>query len=75
MPKLPAVKDRDMVRVLEKLGFENHRKSGTSHLVMKHSDGRRTTVAMHAGKDIPIGTLLAILRDISISRDEFIKLL
>lgn len=64
-----------MVRVLEKFGFENHRKSGTSHLVMKHPDGRRTTVAIHAGKDIPIGTLLAILRDVGISRDEFVKLL
>ncbi|MBI5400929.1 MAG: type II toxin-antitoxin system HicA family toxin [Candidatus Yonathbacteria bacterium] len=64
-----------MVRVLEKLGFEKHRHSRTSHLVMKHSDGRRTTVSIRAGKDIPIGTLHAILRDISISRDEFMSLL
>ncbi|MBI5798710.1 MAG: type II toxin-antitoxin system HicA family toxin [Candidatus Yonathbacteria bacterium] len=75
MPKLSAVKDKDMVRILEKLGFEKHRHSGTSHLVMKHSDGRRTTVSIHAGKDIPTGTLLAILRDANIPRDGFIKLL
>jgi len=75
MPKLPAVKDKDIVSVLEKLGFEKHRQSGTSHLVMKHADGRRTTVSIHAGKDIPKGTLLAILRDVSISRDELLKLL
>ncbi|MDO8604823.1 MAG: type II toxin-antitoxin system HicA family toxin [bacterium] len=75
MPKLPAVKDKELISVLEKLGFEKHRQGGTSHLIMKHTDGRRTTVSIHAGKDIPIGTLLATLRDVSITRDEFIKLL
>lgn len=75
MPKLPVVKDKELVRVLEKLGFEKHRNSGTSHVVMKHTDGRRTTVSMHAGKDIPNGTLLAILRDIGISKDDLVELL
>ena len=45
-----------------------------SHRVMKHADGRRTTVPMH-GKDIPKGTLLAILRDIEITKEDFVKLL
>jgi len=75
MSKLPVVKDRELIHILEKLGFENHHKSGTSHVVMKHLDGRRTTVSMHSGKEIPNGTLLAILRNIGISRGEFIDLL
>lgn len=75
MPKLPPVKDRQLIRVLKKLGFFEHPERGTSHLVFAHSDGRRTTVSRHPGKDIPRGTLRAILRDINISPEEFIKLL
>lgn len=75
MPKLPPVKDRQLIRALKKLGFFEHSERGTSHLVFAHPDGRRTTVSRHPGKDIPRGTLRAILKDINISVEEFIKLL
>ena len=71
MPKLPLIKDRELIRVLKKLGFFEHPERGTSHLVFKHHDGRRTVVSRHPGKDIPRGTLRATLRDINISIDEF----
>lgn len=45
-----------------------------SHKVLKHTDGRRTTIPVH-GKDIPKGTLLAILRDTEITKEEFIIVL
>jgi predicted RNA binding protein YcfA (HicA-like mRNA interferase family) len=72
MPKLPAVTDKDVVRALTNLGFFEQRQKG-SHLVMKHKDGRRSIIAMHNGKIIPNGTLLAILRDAKISKEEFIE--
>ena len=75
MPKLPVVKVRELIRVLKRLGFFEHPERGTSHLVFKHPDGRRTTVARHSGKDIPNGTLRGILRDINISVEEFIEAL
>ena len=75
MPKLPLVKDRELIRVLKKLGFFEHPERGTSHLVFSHKDSRRTTVSRHPGKDIPRGTLRAVLRDINISIKEFITLL
>ena len=75
MPKLKPLKPRELIRALSKLGFFEHRQRGTSHLVMKHSDGRRTVVAVHGGKDIPIGTLGAILRDIQIKPSELLDLL
>lgn len=75
MPKLPIVKDRELIRVLKKLGFFEHPERGTSHLVFKHADGRITTVARHPGQDIPRGTLRGILRDIRVSPKEFAQLL
>lgn len=43
MPKLPVIKAKGLVRVLNRLGFfEYHRVD--SHAQFKHLDGRRTTV-------------------------------
>jgi len=75
MSKLPVIKDRELIRVLHRLGFFEHPERGTSHLVFKHPDGRRTTVARHPGKDIPRGTLRAILRDMNISTEQFVNFL
>jgi len=75
MPKLPTLKSKVLVRILKSVGFFEHRQKSTSHLVMKHSDGRRTIVPIHSNKDIPKGTLLAILRDIQITKEELIKIL
>ena len=75
MPKLPVLKDQDLLRVLHKLGFFEHRRRGTSHLILKHTDGRRTVIALHPGHDIPRGTLRGILRDIDITPDQLREIL
>ena len=74
MPKLPSVKISKLLKTLLKLGFFEHRQAG-SHLQLKHSDGRRVTIPMHAGKDIKKGTLNGILKDIRLSREEFVQAL
>ena len=39
---------------------------------MKHSNGLRTIIPVHGGKDVPKGTLKAILRDIEITVEQLI---
>ncbi len=73
MPKLPVVTPQKLIKILITAGFVHLGGSG-SHKVMKHLDGRRTTIPMH-GKDIPKGTLLAIIRDAEISKEEIVVLL
>lgn len=75
MPKLKPIKPRELIRALAKLGFFEHRQKSTSHLIMKHSDGRRAVIAIHGGKDIPIGTLRGILHDVQIKPGELLELL
>jgi len=75
MPKLPIVKEKQLVKALLKMGFFVHRQRGTSHLIMTHTDGRRTTIPIHPGKDIPKGTLKAILNDLEINTEELAKAL
>lgn len=75
MPKLPVVKDREIIKVLLRVGFFEHSERGTSHLIFSHPNGRRITVSRHSGKDVPRGTFRAILRDIGISPKEFTSIL
>jgi len=75
MPQLPIIKDRELLAALSKLGFFEDRQRATSHLVLKHADGRRIVVAMHAGKDIPRKTLHGMIRDTGISSDELTEAL
>ena len=72
MTRLPRLKGKEVVRILEKLGFRTLRTRG-SHVFLRHSDGRVTTVPVHSGEVIGPGLLRAILRDIEMSVDEFAK--
>jgi predicted RNA binding protein YcfA (HicA-like mRNA interferase family) len=74
MVKLPIVKTKKLIKVLEKSGFFKYHQVG-SHAQFKHPDGRRTTIPIHQNKDIPRGTLKAILQDAKITDEEFIELL
>jgi predicted RNA binding protein YcfA (HicA-like mRNA interferase family) len=49
--KLPALKPREVVGLLEGLGFAEVRQKG-SYKQFRHADGRGTTVPFHAGRDI-----------------------
>jgi predicted RNA binding protein YcfA (HicA-like mRNA interferase family) len=73
--KLPILKPGELIKALEKLGFSCARKSKGSHFRYKHTDGRKTTVPVHKGKDISRGLLRKILRDVDISIEELKKLL
>jgi predicted RNA binding protein YcfA (HicA-like mRNA interferase family) len=64
--RLRAVTASEMIAVLERRGFVRIRQSG-SHVVMRHPDGRWTTVPMHKGRDLAKGTLRQILRDTSLT--------
>lgn len=73
MPKLSPVSARELIKLLEKQGFKVVHQKG-SHVRLKHIDGRRTTVPMHAGEKVGVGLLRKILRDVSLSREDFEKL-
>lgn len=73
MSGLPQVRPKDLVRALEKAGFNKARQSG-SHVFLKHTDGRLTSVSIHP-KPIPTGTLRAILKQTKIKPEDLKELL
>jgi len=74
MTKLPSVPGSKVIKALERAGFEVVRISG-SHHIMRHQDGRSVSVPVHASRDMPRGTLRNILAVISVTDDDFLKLL
>lgn len=68
MPKLPRVSGAVVVRVLERLGFEKLRQSG-SHVIMRRG-AKGCVIPMH--NEVKVGTLAGILRQADVSPEEFI---
>jgi len=74
MPKLPRLSARQIIAVLEKVGFSLARQSG-SHIIYKNSEGKRVTVPFHASKILHPKVLKSILRDAEISVETLTDLL
>ena len=74
MVRLPMVKAGEVIRALEKAGFEIIRQRG-SHARLRHPDGRVVTVSIHPCQDIGRGLLRKILRDADLSVEVFRELL
>lgn len=74
MSILPAVTGNRLIKDLKKLGFEVVRTKGSHHF-LKHPDGRRTVVPIHAGENIGRGLLVQIMRDCEITAEDLNKIL
>jgi predicted RNA binding protein YcfA (HicA-like mRNA interferase family) len=75
MAKLPSLSARKIVRALKHAGFIEDRQKG-SHLILIHPASKsRTVVPVHLGRSIKEPLLRAIIRDASLTVDEFIALL
>jgi predicted RNA binding protein YcfA (HicA-like mRNA interferase family) len=68
---LPTLKPREVVALLERLGFAEVRQRG-SHKQFRHADGRGTTVPFHAGRDISPTLLRKIAKDIGLTPEELL---
>ncbi|MDX2226172.1 MAG: type II toxin-antitoxin system HicA family toxin [Verrucomicrobiae bacterium] len=68
MPRLPRLKGRELIRILEMHGFEVIRIRG-SHHSLRHPDGRYTVVPVHSGEMLGPGLLLKILKDAELDRE------
>ena len=68
--RLPSLTAREVLSVLRRKGFVVVRQSG-SHAVLRHGDGRRTTVLVHGKRDLGRGLLMQIMRDADLTSEDF----
>ncbi|HAV10410.1 MAG TPA: hypothetical protein DCX22_02190 [Dehalococcoidia bacterium] len=74
MTRLPSPTGEEIIKALSKIGFQPVSQRG-SHVKLRHVDGRTTIVPIHKGESIGKGLTAKILRDVDISKEEFLLLL
>ena len=72
MARLPVLKPREVIAILEGLGFVQIRQRG-SHRQFRHTDGRQTTVPDHRDRDLSPILVRQIARDIGMTAEDFTK--
>ena len=72
MTKLPSLKPKDTMRILQRAGFEIARTKGSHSIFVKGF--HRVTVAYHT-KEMRRKTLRSIVEQSGLTVDEFLKLL
>ena len=75
--KLPVVSGKEVLKALQKAGFETIRQKG-SHIHLLREFGERrlhVTVPVHGNKDLNPFVLRSIIRQAGYSPEEFSKLL
>ncbi|MEK9165520.1 MAG: type II toxin-antitoxin system HicA family toxin [Patescibacteria group bacterium] len=71
MLKLPVLTSKQIIKVLKKKGFELDHITG-SHYIFYHSLYKRRVVIPYHFKDLPKGTLLSILKQAGLDREDVI---
>ena len=75
MAKLPRLSGKEVIKALEKTGFIQKRQRGSHVFMIKENLDVKLTTVVPMHQEIDTGTLLEIMRQCKLTRDEFLKLL
>ncbi len=73
MTRLPRISGEQVIKILERMGFEQSRQKG-SHITLKKTTPEGVVgcvVPLH--KEVAVGTLRSVLRQAHLSPDEFMS--
>lgn len=73
MSKLAPLSYREVIKKIRKVGFVLRRRTGGTHEIWWNEEKRKTCVIPHH-KEIVVPTLRKIIKQMGITRDEFLKL-
>ncbi|VVB95841.1 HicA toxin of bacterial toxin-antitoxin [uncultured archaeon] len=71
MPKLPVLSAKDAIKVLSKFGFQIVRQTG-SHIHLWNEE-RRLLVTVPNHQELAKGTLISIIKQAKIEREDFLS--
>jgi predicted RNA binding protein YcfA (HicA-like mRNA interferase family) len=75
LTRLPRATGREVLAALERDGFVLTHVRGSHHYLRKPGVSGLVVVPVHAGHDLPAGTLRSILRQAGMTADELKELL
>jgi len=70
--RLPVCSGAGAAKALSKIGYSVDHQTG-SHIILRHSSGRRLTVPNH--RELAKGTLRALIREAGLTKERFSELL
>ena len=73
--KLPILSAKKVIKVLNSIGFQITRQSGSHIIMIKYKDRKKLTVVVPNHDEIAKGTLLSIIAQSGLSKEEFLRLL
>ncbi len=73
--KLPILSAHKVIKILEKEGFRILRQKGSHISLYKRTEKKTLLVVVPNKKEIKIGTLIGILKQANLTREEFLNLL
>ena len=71
MPRLPVLSVKDAIKVLNKFGFKIYRQTG-SHIHLWNEE-RRLLVTVPNHQELAKGTLISIMKQAKLEKDEFLS--
>jgi len=72
---LPRLSGKEVVKILGKIGFFPARRSGSHVILTKQTIQGRKAVVVPMHKEIDKGTLLEIIRESELTKEEFLELM
>lgn len=73
--RLPALTPDDVIRALQRAGFTLHRVRGSHYHFLHPTDETILVTVPYHRKDLPRGTVRAIIRQVGLTIDQFLALL
>jgi len=72
MASMPNITGRELIKYVQSMGYKLNRQRG-NHRIFVHDCNKTITIPVYKKKIVKIGLLGGILRDIGISKQEFIS--
>ena len=73
MVKLPRLSGHEIIKILTILGFQKTRQKGSHVMLVKETKQGKVGCVVPLHDEIERGTLLGILKQAKLSRDDFLK--
>ncbi|MEK6981625.1 MAG: type II toxin-antitoxin system HicA family toxin [Candidatus Micrarchaeota archaeon] len=72
--RLTPIPGKKLIKLLNLLGYLEVRHKG-SHAILENAQTKKITIVPIRSKDVGVGLILVILREVGISREEYFELL
>lgn len=72
MASMPNITGRELIKFIKSIGYRLNRQKG-NHRIFVHNYNKTLTIPVYKKKTVKIGLLGGILRDIGISKTEFVN--